>query len=202
MPMTCGSSALPVARRDEPAPAGSAPSSSAAAALAEHDRACAVVERRRVARPSSASCWAGAGQARRASPRSCRRGCSRRARRSAPGSLRVGRDLDRADLLGQAARSRRRGGRVLVRAQREGVDLLPRQLVSGRRRSAPCASCRHRRRRASRAGFRRARPPPAHMVSSMSTGSAGAMKRARRPSSAPSQSADIDSTPGGEADGR
>ena len=123
--MTCGSSAW-VADATTRA-SGSTPSSSAAAPLA---RTTALA-------PSfsgeefPAVIWVVFGSGGRAASFSARRVVAdalvvlERARRLLAG----GGDLDRLDLFGEAARVAG-GGRVLVGAQREGVDLLARQLVA------------------------------------------------------------------------
>ena len=155
IPMTCGSSAW-VADATTRA-SGSTPSSSAAVAAGEHDRAGAVVQRRGVA------------------GRHLGRVRLRRERRELLGGgvaadalvvlerprrlLAGGRDLDRVDLLRPGAPSRAprpRAGGSAARTRRS-----PRASArSGRRRSAPSASCRCRRRARAASGWagRRRRP--------------------------------------------
>ena len=109
----------------------------------EHNRAGAVVERRGVARRHLGRVRLGARAASFSAVGVVADALVvlERARRL----LAPRRDLNRMDLVGEPARVARRSG-VLVRAEREGVDLLARQLVFvgdvlGRLASSRCRRC-------------------------------------------------------------
>ena len=125
MPITLGSSAWVA---DETTRArGSAPSSSAAAALARTTALAPSFSGEEL----PAVIWVVFGWARERGELRRRRVVADRlvVLEGARLGLAGGRDLDRVDLLGKPPGVAGRGS-VLMRAQREGIDLLPRQLIA------------------------------------------------------------------------